>query len=58
MKKQQYIAPATKVVRIETMKMVAVSGMGINTNDADAVTDVDKLLSRRRSNLWDDEEEQ
>lgn len=56
MKKQLYITPATIVVRIHTSSMIAQSPLGINTNDSDAITETDKLLSRESKSLWDDEE--
>ena len=55
--KKSYMTPATTVVRIETMGMVALSQtLTIDNSYANSVTDENDLLSRRRS-LWDDDEE-
>ena len=58
MKKQQYIVPATTVVRVESMNIMAGSPtLKMNMDDdADEVTNYDELLSRR-GNLWADEED-
>jgi len=58
MKKQQYISPATDVVRVETIKMLADSLKMNTSQEAQEVTEVEDLLSRRTFSIWSDDEEE
>ena len=58
MKKKAYISPETEVVRIKIEHLlVDVSGEGIQSDpNSDTTTGVDNR-SRRRRDVWDEEEE-
>lgn len=57
MKKQAYIAPATKVQKIELHRILAGSGpQNVYSSPEDGISDESYVLSRKRSNLWDEEE--
>lgn len=58
MKKQQYIVPTTDVVRVETIKMLADSLKMNTSQEAQEVTEVEELLSRRNFSIWGDDEEE
>ena len=58
MKKQLYITPATDVVRVETIKMLADSLKMNTSQEAQEVTEVEDLLSRRTFSIWSDDEEE
>jgi len=58
MKKQLYITPATDVVRVETIKMLADSLKMNTSQEAQEVTEVEDLLSRRTFSIWGDDEEE
>ena len=59
MKKKAYISPETEVVRIKIEHLlVDVSGEGIQSDpNSDTTTGVDNR-SRRRRDVWEDEEEE
>ena len=58
MKKQLYITPTTDVVRVETIKMLADSLKMNTSQEAQEVTEVEDLLSRRNFSIWSDDEEE
>ena len=47
-----YIQPETKVVKVKTVQMMAVSTLGIDSTPANKVTNVGDLLGRE-DNSWD-----
>ena len=51
--KKIYLNPEIKVVKIETVHMIAES-IGVGANEYGLG---DAVLSRRRGNFWDDEDE-
>lgn len=57
MKKQAYMAPVSKVQKIELQRMIAGSGpQHVYSDPNDGISDESKVLSRRDSGLWDDED--
>ena len=57
MKKLTYMAPTTKVQKIELQKMIATSGpQNVYSAPEDGISDESSILSRRSSGLWDDED--
>ena len=56
--KKTYQNPITKIVKIQTVQMIAQSVAGFNRNlNSDGDNDGGNALGRRSRSLWDDDEE-
>lgn len=55
--KKTYQNPTTKVVKIQTVKMIAASPDGFNKSLNSVGGDGSNALGRRGGSSWDDEEE-
>ena len=58
--KKIYQAPEIVMALIETTRMIAASGVedGFNIDDAPETDDTSGKLSRRRRDIWQDEDEE
>ena len=56
--KKTYINPNTKIVKIQTARMMAGSELGKYSGNGNTISDNDAVLSRRRNSVWDEDEEE
>ena len=58
--KKTYINPNTKIVKIQTARMMAGSELGKYSSDGNGntISSNDAVLSRRRNSVWDEDEEE
>lgn len=56
--KKTYINPNTKIVKIQTARMMAGSELGKYSGEGNTISSNDAVLSRRRNSVWDEDEEE
>lgn len=55
--KKTYIAPDVELTFVEISRMIATSSLDVNKESEDEIENEEEFLSRRRNNVWDEEEE-
>ena len=57
--KKTYINPNTKIVKIQTVHMIADSrSLNKYSGEGNTISSNDAVLSRRRNSVWDEDEEE
>ena len=56
MKKKNYIIPETEVLNVAVQTIIATSGLTVNPDDSEGISDENDVLSRKHFNVWGDED--
>ena len=57
--KQTYISPETLVLKLQHQSIICTSPDGFKKDlDDNVITDPEEILSRRRRDVWEDEEDE